>query len=136
MTIIEQVAELAERFRIFTEQAERLKPDFEAYIKDREIPLEERWEFWRLAPDQLKRHDNWIFHGSSLLDKIIDNGCNCWGRGTLVDIADEICNIQENIRYCEEHPDYPYGRELTQGELNVLKEEMLSVNLGSFKYDW
>lgn len=56
------------------DEIKALKPEFEAYISDKSLPLTERWHTWIDAPDSLKRTSGWISDGRLEAFKLIGYG--------------------------------------------------------------
>lgn len=102
-----------------------LKPDFEAHITDKNIPLNERWRFWLDAPDDLKNHlenlpcsDAAPLICTFLVDAITDSGVEHGECHTRIDIGSEVKELVT-----------------TEADAALVTEEVLHQNLGSFCYD-
>jgi hypothetical protein len=51
---------IKDRVNLLNNEIDFLKPAFEAYIKDKSIPLEERWNVFITANDALSNHSTYI----------------------------------------------------------------------------
>ncbi len=130
-----EIAMITEIHEINRKIAE-LKPAFEAYIKNQDYPLDERWSAFCQANDTLKNHMSYVQRFNSLGDTNHGDraiGYDCWLRHVeryeLVDIKD----IIESAECYNEERDDPDMRVV---DVDALKEEILSRNLGSYEYDW
>ncbi len=141
---------IKDRVNLLNNEIDFLKPAFEAYIKDKSIPLEERWNVFKTANNGLSYHKPfWVdFPG--------DDGDMSWGEDfsferyetvNLVEFLDE--TIPEMIKdFEEEGKDIDpsdtfyvrfYARRkhlLSKFSLNNWKEYVLSINTKSADYDW
>lgn len=119
---------------------ESLKEPFEQTIKNKEIPLNERWELWCDSPVELKQTQCWIVRFASLPEDFvgIDGSIPTERRETVFPV-DIVSQIQYDLTTYERHPDWyddDYIEELRKINLDNLKEEILEMNLWSFDYDW
>lgn len=148
--------ELAQRVKEAVEQmnatVRAVKHDFETFIVDTTVPLDERFEVWTDAPNELKNHQGWIVHFKTLHDDAIgyDGYIRHADRHETVHIDDLLDAIQDGFAdyeaYKEEPPtdesswEYRYFKKkekiFEEFDLAAFKEEVLSMNLGSFEYDW
>lgn len=121
-------------------QITRAKDAFEYFIKDKSLPLEVRWETFVETPSYLKNHSMWYysFKCKEELNWYEDCGSE---RCSLVDLAEFITGLEENIEWAKEYAktegiDY-VNEEWYDEELIIkMKEEILTDNMGSFRYDW
>ena len=103
-----------------------IKADFAAYIRDKDIPLEERWKFFEKAPNFIKEQDSYIhtFKWEQKHGELVwydDFYCD---RYQVVDMDMIIDSMLDR--------DEKYTKEMVED----MKEEILSENLGSFINDW
>ena len=131
---------------------ESIKPNFAVYIQNKDIPLEERWAVFALAPAELKTHEDYGPTFRSIhSDFIMYDGPVHMDRGqtmTTLDLTDPddyepvyylIEDIESSLKDIEE--DMYCGRKWAQDmleavDLNALKEEIMAKNIKSFNYDW
>ena len=127
-----------------------VKHDFETFIIDKTIPLDERWDVWALAPSELKNDQSWIVRFNNLHDDAIgyDGVIRNAERHETVHIDDLMDSIEESLaEFAEGPPDasksewahrwYKQKQKVFEDfDLDALKEEILEMNLGSFEYDW
>lgn len=98
---------------------------FEEYIRDRSIPLDERWALWVDAPDGMKSNDPYIpdfLDGASFL--IEDLGY--YKHETIVtkDLVERVgADVWNMIPWTAEAVD-------------ELREHILAANIGRFELDW
>lgn len=105
------------------------KRSFVDAIKNKNIPLETRWDLWVTAPSEMKERQGWVVHFKNLPDDLISIDGPIWAerRETIycADIIDRLCEESEcNTRYAN------------VVDINALKEEILKLNLECFDYDW
>lgn len=148
-----KVAELTQRVKDAVAQMNAtvaaVKNDFEKFIVDQSIPLDERWQLWEDAPHELKDHQSWIVHFKNLHDDAVgyDGLIRHAERHETVHIDDLMESIEECFDEYSEGP--PEGSDehharwyrnkqkvFEEFDLNALKEEILAMNLASFEYDW
>ena len=136
-----------------------MKGDFEAFITDKSIPLNERWQVWEDAPESLKNTGGWVSDGRLDAFELIGvNKRDAIGyEGTLihaeryetVTLAGDYtmeCLIETILdRYDITPPDdFDWGDWDAYGQLDseigefftAYREELLAKNLHSFKFDW
>lgn len=145
--------ELAQRVKDAVEQmretVKAVKSDFEVFIVDKSIPLDERFDVWLSAPTELKNHQSWIVHFKCLHDDAVgyDGFVYNAERHETVQIDELFDCIKESYaEYLEGEPDgtcdwslrwYKNKQKVFENfNLSDLKEEVLEMNLGSFEYDW
>ena len=106
-----------------------LKKEFETYIKDKSIPLEERWDLFVEAPDSLSKMKGWIQHFKiqNLNERIVyeeySRNQNCYAVDFIERATDTLTDNDLSSEQIEEIS-------------NALKEHFLSKNLKCFQYDW
>lgn len=119
---------------------ESIKPNFAVYIQNKDIPLEERWAVFALAPAELKTHEDYGPTFRSIhSDFIMYDGPVHMDRGQTMTTLDLIKDIESSLKDIEE--DMYCGRKWAQDmleavDLNALKEEIMAKNIKSFNYDW
>lgn len=129
---------LAVRIALLQQEILAIKKDFEVFIKDTTIPLEERWSTWKAAPNDMKRSDSWTTHFKALpCDWIMYDGNYHADRYQTVYMIDVVDAIEDNLAHPNEwNKEYRATLEEFGFSLDALKEEILEFNLGSFCYDW
>ncbi len=111
------------------------KAQFAETIKDKQIPLEERWKLFEETPLYIKGFEPWverfIFSGEQIAfydDFDVE-------KGSTVDLHDIVQTLTEQLS----HDGHYNPIELTEAnilDLDALKEDILQRNIGSFVYDW
>lgn len=116
----------------YKQDSNPLKDRFLAFIKDKSVPLNERWETYLEAPREFLEHHFWVVHFDS--EKLLESGEISWyddfgaDRGVTVSGADIIDRMEDSIEF----EDDVYTPEIVA----AFKEEILQKGLGSFDYDW
>lgn len=141
------------------EKMKGLRPEFEAFISDKSIPLEQRWQTWVDAPDSLKNTGGWIDDGRLEAFKLLGYGGRhneaiahegglVWAeRYERIDMVDILETILENLvdKFNVEIPDdfdwddvdgYKEVSPEIHDFLSAYREELLEKNLKSFRFDW
>lgn len=121
---------------------------FKAYIKDQSVDLDERWDFFQLAPDYLRDTTTWIYHFEAF--KPLKNGY----RNEFEDdvfYADmpryevrSIFSYNEDLvtKYDNEELEDiivwvgTNGVEFTKEIYDAWREEVLANNIGAITLDW
>lgn len=102
-----------------------VKPQCEAYCKDKTIPLADRWEIFCIAPNKNEGgfQDIPYFKDVGLEDEISPYDDWCLQRHETFDVCDRIDEWEEGSGY-------------TQDTINLFKEHYMSTYTGSFVFDW
>lgn len=133
MTILEQMKNIQANLAT-------MKPDFQKYIQDKTVSLEERWNVFVNTPAEMKNNKNYNPEFNSLpADFIMYEGPIHMERGETKTGVELVENIEESIQDIKD--DIYFGKaynqkELDKVDLDKLKEEILKMNLGKFRYDW
>ena len=53
---------MQKKIKALSKRIDKVKKEFEVYVKDKTIPLEERWNLFVEAPDSLSEVTDWIQH--------------------------------------------------------------------------
>jgi hypothetical protein len=121
-----------------------LQKTFCEVIKDKTIPLDERWNLWRDAPSNLKENESWIVN-FEIENKV---GEISWfddfyiERNQTIYMADIIEREREDVKYLQGDPDYKFAKQITKKFmdspelLDEWREEILQLNLESFQLYW
>lgn len=129
-TQVYPICDIIHNFEIVSDQ---VKDVFEKFIADKSIPLNDRWVIWVNAPKSLKRHEKYIYHwvNTEFDDGVMYDGYLYWTeRYSVVDIA----WVFEHISEMDEDDLVRYG--ISEQMIIDEKEKILSINLGSYVYDW
>jgi hypothetical protein len=132
------------RVAIINEKIEDLREDFANYIKDKTIPLKERWTVFANANDALSNHEPWIFRFKSInMDKELNlqgSAPEICGIGRVFKVTDWLEELYEREFFAWEKSE---SRDRTDSEWEVifkffepLQEEILENNIKSWCYDW
>src|SRR5512139_1306993 len=111
-----------------------LKDRFLAFIKDKDVPLDERWETFKEAPNEFLVHDLSVVTFEA--EKLLPRKEIVWYDGDfyieryqvvhMTDFIEDMCADKIDM----EEPGW------TQELVDAFKEEILQTGLGSFEYDW
>ena len=110
----------------------QIKALFEKEIVDQATSLEERWKYWRSAPDILKNHHQWIVHFDC--EKLLPQKEIFWYDDFYVEKCETVRMDNIVTDYIEYKGEYKKG--WNEEILKAFKEEILAKNLGSFRLDW
>ena len=107
-----------------------LNSEYLAYIFDKDYSIESRWDVYLAAPHEMKKHKSYIEHFKSLPDDFI---------GYDMPYYVEKYQTVNIIRLIERVLEYNDNFDENQGKLiniDMLKDEILQKNIGSFEFDW
>ena len=123
---------LKQKLDIYLSDTLSLKQELEQYITDKSVSLEDRWDLWISAPSTLKIVEPWIVHFKSLPEHfIMYDGELHAERYQTIYTYEIIDKLEEGDWNSVEQVSIPYDI-----DIDAVKEEILSHNLGSFVYDW
>ncbi len=125
-----EIAMITEIHEINRKIAE-LKLAFEAYIKNQDYPLDERWSAFCQANDALKNHFS-SYHDFMCMD----NGAIKYDGWLLHVERNETVHTEFIVELAESYNEERYDPDMRVVDVDALKEEILSLNLGSYEYDW
>lgn len=106
--------------------------DFEEYIKDQDIPLTERWELFKWAPNWLKGTLSNIIGMDEIMgnrDLVMYEGPIHAERYQTMEFATIIESLEENYEPGEVEAKYNV-------RIDDIKERILAANVATFVYDW
>lgn len=113
-----------------------VKADYLAYIKDRTIPLEERWNIYLQMPDFMKESDGWVEY----IPIFEEHGLNWYDdfyldRYVTINLVDIVERLEEALT--EEYP-LCFEEKVRQipNIVEEVKEWVLEKNILSFINDW
>jgi hypothetical protein len=120
----------------FNENIDLHKRILEGWITDKSNSLEQRWATWCEAPSCLKNSESDLVSFENLPEDFI-----CYDGYYNVDRYQTVCtkSMIENIEYSYDNFkkfDFFGGGAYRNLNIDALKEEILTKNLGSFVYDW
>lgn len=116
---------------------QEIKKAFAAYIKDKSIPLEKRWETFGVAPVEFKNQNSYIIHFKS--EQNLPNREIVWYDDFNVEKYETVVmfNLINNQIEDLASPYRDRNKEhFTLDFFTLMKEEVLEKNLHSFKFDW
>lgn len=142
MTILDEII-------AFKQAPNGLKDRSIAYITDMTVPLSVRWAVFKEMPDDWKVEENYIHHFDA--EKYLNGREVSWyddfciERHETVDVVEFVEERLMEKLFDEsdiEYPDDVYGAGIDelppeiQTIVDTWREEILSKNLASFKFDW
>lgn len=133
-----------DQFKELANLEAKIKKDYLAFIGDKSIPLNDRWNLFVTAPSSLKEHFKW---GSTFqtLENITPQRFNWYDhfsidRGQTGNLLDIVTSLEADIkRYKKQKPSgNSMGVLFSQQpkQLDNLKEEILADNIETFVFDW
>lgn len=129
---------IIETIKLINHEMEFHRGEFERFIKDKSVSLEERWKLFCEAPDQMSNNEHWLHDfESELVNQQIQrmHGVSeIYGRGKRISLPELVDEMIETV----ELPIPITREEWEQANLMLapVKEEILEKNLKSFCYDW
>jgi len=128
---------LNEKLKALQAQRQELRVELEETLKNREVPLEDRWELFEEHGESILETTGWIEHF-----KTLDQA----SKGSSFDYCDEFyVERRQELTYVfiierlEDRLDnkfYENDTCLTEEQINELKEEMLQTGHCGFVNDW
>ena len=148
MNIIDKISDYHQKENDLKQEALNIKKEFEIYIKDKSIPIIDRWNFFIHASDNLKNQSQWMVKFNHVrLQTMIENRMHNNRRGMQHFMAKIMESFVEDNKlqgylFCD--PDFEYDEdELTtedfqkfDKELESALHEILEKNISSFRFDW
>lgn len=131
MTLLQRIAVINEQKVHFQNLIQGLQLEFLNYITNRDIALEDRWDFWLNAPTELKIHSEWITENFVIRDFV--ERIYCIEKRSKINLETFLINLKSN-KYLSIDLDDMDDWELDR--LNEFKEAVLSENLGSYFQQW
>lgn len=114
-----------------------LKTEFQSYITDKNIPVIERWEYFREAPSELKDNLDYIWHPKSKflqdrMDRFSDIP-EIYGRGKKIEVTEFFEDLVWGSKIWMQNLS---DKSLTEDDIKNALEEILEQNLEYFHFDW
>lgn len=134
MSIEQTIANLEQQKKLYEKAATDAKAEFTAYITNRSLPVLERWKVFSNAPIELRRYKPTIPHFESEYLCLVERHFSENGKYVIIDIINEFNYRWINLDTNELMPDRYFDWE--EENLEEGLEEILSMNLGSYKIDW
>ena len=125
--------ELIEKLQDIHKSIKAFEPVVKEYIKDKTVPLEDRWEVFKSVPQGMLE-DSWVMHYDFAGSEI------CWYDDHYIDKYASADNVNI-IRHYEEKigldpGHYNYNAKVTQETVDQLKEDMLQSGVRYWENDW
>jgi hypothetical protein len=135
------IQEMQSKLDQYQQLLKEIKKDYQSVIIDKNIPLDERWEFFKNAPAELKQHSPYGFHLSAFPSSwnwYSDYDCE---RHQTVDLFDLVSELEEDVERLADGDDamFFYTEKVLKNNPNAvseIKEEMMRLNVSSFTFDW
>lgn len=101
------------------------------YIRDKSIPLNDRWEVFKEAPKDWKNQSNWVqqFEVERKLGEI------SWYDDFYIE-KNQTVDMVDIVERLEDDPTRFFNKGWTLELIVEFKEEILQENISSFNYDW
>ena len=126
---------IIDEIREYKKSPNALRDRYVAYIKDTGIPLDERWETFKEAPDDWKEHRLWV--QTFDIEKTV--GEISWYDDMYIEkyqTVDMVSLVEDTIADEIDDEDDEYDGPWNAETVAAFKEEILAKNLGSFVFDW
>lgn len=102
-------------------------------VKDKSIPLMDRWELFQDAPDSLKRHFSSLYTAKSKgLASVIQQQLEGGGRNTVFDASYILEGTEEDLRV---NPNAHFWWDSSARVIDAL-EEVMANNIGTIHLSW
>jgi hypothetical protein len=133
-----QLQELSTAIDQFKKEQNALKQQFIKTIKDKSIPVDERWEFWCDAPSSLKDFSQFSVKFESMGRNFHWTHDMWFERYQTVDLEDVVLELENSVQVQVDDLEQQFHRKLFRHPelLDQLKEEILARNLEYFVFDW
>lgn len=137
----EKLAEIQNRISSVQKEMHSIKNDFQALIKNVDIPLDERWAVFKMAPSELKHGYSWVQHFdfedsfAEIVGEEFTWYDTFYAERHQTVYASNILNHLED-RIVKEGKDISEYNWVTHDIIRTFKEEVLSLAMESFVYDW
>lgn len=114
-----------------------VKTEFRSYITDKNVPVLERWDFFVHAPSELKNNKDYLWEPqSNFLKKFFDKLSDfpeVYGRGKNIYLGELLNDI---VCQGKIYMECVYVENISEDEVKNALEEILSLNLEYFVFDW
>lgn len=128
------IQDIMQRISYIANDIDSVKDHFAEVIKDKSIPLDDRWGLFKSAPDYLKEHSDWIEDFDQFN---FEPTCDDYERHRKVDMVAVVERVEEDgLEWDEVLKEYKKPTIEQVEDTNKFKEHILSINLGSFIMDW
>lgn len=135
------IQEMQSKLTQYQQLLGEIKKDYQSVIIDKSIPLDERWEFFKSAPAELKQHSPFSFHLQAFPSSwnwYSDYDCE---RHQTIDLFDLVSELEEDAESLANGDEamYFYTEKILNKNPNAvseIKEEMMSLNISSLTHDW
>lgn len=130
---------LAQKIEAQKAEVQALKDAFCQIIKDPTYPLEQRWQLFKNAPGEYRNHSSWYWNskalgGVSWFDDFYYEKYQTVHSVSLVERVEDALNTRDkdhSLIWLER-----IFRDDIPENTDAIKEEILSLNLGSWVFDW
>jgi hypothetical protein len=138
-TILQKMQLIHQKEEEIAQLGKELFSDFSAYITDKSVPLLSRWSFFINAHDRLKGHESYIpdFKTDGMeyvREKLFEDGE--YQRGNVVYLRDVFSMWVEPDHFDVENFEISYDDETRLEKLQEAMEEVLTMNIATFDFDW
>lgn len=112
-----------------------IKKEFEECIKDKSVPLEERWILFLKSPDEFNEHPRWLnktnSKGMKYILECLMNSPDVYGKSKKIQTKELFEDVFLTEKSCFNHRDYD-NKELSLNRDAM--EYILQQNCGSFYF--
>lgn len=129
----ETTIKLRQAFKDVESTLEACKKEFQAHMADKSVPLDERWNLFKKAPEYVGEHESFI-----ATFKSIDDDTDWFEnieRHQTIDNRDLVEDFEFDLKYHNEEFTTPHEW-LSEQLIVNLKEEILSNSFMTWVMDW
>lgn len=112
-----------------------LKQQMALHLKDKSIPLDERWEIFKNLPKDCYTQDSYGPSFSNMGDLVLYDGFIHAERYEVIDVIPMVQKIEDAKNNLSQQKPI-FQKDLQRIDIVQLKEEVLARMAGSFKFDW
>jgi hypothetical protein len=134
MSITQNIAKLQQQKAAYEQSAKEIKVEFAQYITDKSVPVLTRWKVFSDAPIELRTHQPTTPHFNSRYLRNVESHFSENGKYVIIDLIYEFNYHWVDLEAQELLPDRYFDWE--EENLEEALEEILAMNLGSYKIDW
>jgi hypothetical protein len=134
MSITQNIEKLQQQKAAYEQSAKEIKAEFTQYITDKSVPVLTRWQVFSDAPIELRTHQPTTPHFNSQYLRNVERHFSENGKYVIIDLIYEFNYHWVDLEAQELLPDRYFDWE--EENLEEALEEILAMNLGSYKIDW
>lgn len=135
MTFSQNSQTLLSQLIQFQATLDNLKKQMALHLKDKNIPLDERWELFKNLPKDCYSKDSYGPRFSNMGDLVLHEGFIHADRYESIDVIPMVQKIEDAKNNLSQQKPI-FQNDLKKIDVDQLKEEVLAKMTGSFIFDW